>query len=131
MTLSTAIARRFNAAFPAHAVRKAPRSVRAWLPLIEHAAERGRLSPHHLALVKAHTADTEGNLIYRFTARNFNPPVATAGRVTIAEAEVIVDRGELDPNVIVTPGIFVQRVIQASDRVKEIEQRTVRPKGGN
>ena len=82
-----------------------------------------------LALVHAHTADTEGNLIYRYTARNFNPPVATAGRVTVAEAEVIVERGELDPNNIVTPGIFVQRLIQASDRVKEIEQRTVRPRG--
>ena len=84
-----------------------------------------------LALVHAHTADTEGNLIYRYTARNFNPPAATAGRVTVAEAEVIVEPGELDPNNIVTPGIFVQRLIQASDRVKEIEQRTVRPKGGN
>jgi 3-oxoacid CoA-transferase subunit A len=81
-----------------------------------------------LALVHAHTADTEGNLIYRYTARNFNPPAATAGRVTVAEAEVIVERGELDPNNIVTPGIFVQRLIQASDRVKEIEQRTVRPR---
>ena len=82
-----------------------------------------------LALVHAHTADTEGNLIYRYTARNFNPPAATAGRVTVAEAEVIVEPGELDPNNIVTPGIFVQRLIQASDRVKEIEQRTVRPRG--
>ena len=82
-----------------------------------------------LALVHAHTADTEGNLIYRYTARNFNPPAATAGRITVAEAEVIVEPGELDPNHIVTPGIFVQRLIQASDRVKEIEQRTVRPKG--
>jgi 3-oxoacid CoA-transferase subunit A len=81
-----------------------------------------------LALVHAHPADTEGNLIYRYTARNFNPPAATAGRVTVAEAEVIVERGELDPNNIVTPGIFVQRLIQASDRVKEIEQRTVRPR---
>ena len=81
-----------------------------------------------LALVHAHTADTEGNLIYRYTARNFNPPAATAGRITVAEAEVIVEPGELDPNHIVTPGIFVQRLIQASDRVKEIEQRTVRPR---
>jgi 3-oxoacid CoA-transferase subunit A len=88
-----------------------------------------------LALVHAHTADTEGNLIYRYTARNFNPPAATAGRVTVAEAEVIVEPGELDPNNIVTSGIFVQRLIQASDRAKEIEQRTVRPRetntGGN
>lgn len=81
-----------------------------------------------LALVHAHTADTEGNLIYRYTARNFNPPAATAGRITVAQAEIIVEPGELDPNNIVTPGIFVQRLIQASDRVKEIEQRTVRPR---
>ena len=75
----------------------------------------------------AHTADTDGNLIYRYTARNFNPVVATAGAVTVAEAEVIVEPGELDPNHIVTPGVFVQRLVQATDRVKDIEQRTVRP----
>ena len=80
-----------------------------------------------VALVRAHLADTEGNLVYRYTARNFNPPVATAGRVTIAEAERIVDVGEIDPNVIVTPGIFVQHLVQASEREKPIEQRTVRP----
>ena len=81
-----------------------------------------------VALVHAHTADTDGNLIYRYTARNFNPVVATAGAVTIAEAEVIVAPGELDPNHIVTPGVYVQRLVQASDRVKDIEQRTVRPR---
>ncbi|TFV99771.1 CoA transferase subunit A [Orlajensenia leifsoniae] len=80
-----------------------------------------------IALVRAHLADTEGNLVYRYTARNFNPPVATAGRVTIAEAERIVEAGEIDPNVIVTPGIFVQHLVQASEREKPIEQRTVRP----
>jgi 3-oxoacid CoA-transferase subunit A len=80
-----------------------------------------------VALVHAHTADTDGNLIYRFTARNFNPVVATAGRLTIAEAEVIVEPGQLDPNHIVTPGVFVQRLVQAKDRIKDIEQRTVRP----
>ncbi|MET0782791.1 MAG: CoA transferase subunit A [Leifsonia flava] len=80
-----------------------------------------------IALVRAHLADTEGNLVYRYTARNFNPPVATAGRVTIAEAERIVEVGEIDPNVIVTPGIFVQHLVQASEREKPIEQRTVRP----
>ncbi|KQQ94308.1 succinyl-CoA--3-ketoacid-CoA transferase [Leifsonia sp. Leaf325] len=80
-----------------------------------------------IALVRAHLADTEGNLVYRYTARNFNPPVATAGRVTIAEAERIVEVGEIDPNVIVTPGIFVQHIVQASEREKPIEQRTVRP----
>lgn len=81
-----------------------------------------------LAIVHAHLADTAGNLVYRYTARAFNPPVATAGRVTVAEAERIVDIGEIDPNVVITPGIFVQRLVQASDREKLIEQRTVRPR---
>ncbi|MEV7649448.1 CoA transferase subunit A [Arthrobacter sp. NPDC089319] len=88
--------------------------------------ERGIVAD--LALVHAHTADTDGNLIYRHTARNFNPVVATAGRVTIAEAEVIVEPGQLDPNHIVTPSVYVQRLVQASGRVKDIEQRTVRPR---
>ena len=79
-----------------------------------------------VALVRAHQADTEGNLTYRLTARNFNPVVATAGRVTFAEAESVVAAGELDPNVIVTPGIFVTHVVQAEEREKDIEQRTVR-----
>ncbi|MBT2548836.1 CoA transferase subunit A [Arthrobacter sp. ISL-65] len=79
-----------------------------------------------VALVHAHTADTDGNLIYRYTARNFNPVVATAGKLTIAEAEVIVEPGRLDPNHIVTPGVFVQRLVQATGRFKDIEQRTVR-----
>jgi len=79
-----------------------------------------------VALVHAHTADTDGNLTYRYTARNFNPVVATAGILTVAEAEVIVEPGELDPNHIVTPGVFVQRLVRATDRVKDIEQRTVR-----
>ncbi|MBT2531147.1 CoA transferase subunit A [Arthrobacter sp. ISL-48] len=79
-----------------------------------------------VALVHAHTADTDGNLVYRYTARNFNPVVATAGAVTIAEAEVIVEPGRLDPNHIVTPGVYVQRLVQAGSRVKDIEQRTVR-----
>ena len=80
-----------------------------------------------VALVHAYMADTEGNLLYRYTARNFNPLVATAGIVTVAEAEHIVQPGELDPNNIVTQGVFVQRLIQTTDRVKDIEQRTVRP----
>ena len=79
-----------------------------------------------LALVRAHRADAAGNLTYRYTARNFNPAVATAGRITIAEAEVVVD--SIDPDAVVTPGIFVQRVVQATDRDKPIEQRTVRPR---
>ncbi|SDS81016.1 3-oxoacid CoA-transferase subunit A [Pseudarthrobacter equi] len=81
-----------------------------------------------VALVHAHTADTDGNLVYRYTARNFNPVVATAGKLTIAEAEVIVQPGEVDPNHVVTPGVFVQRLVQATNRVKDIEQRTVRPR---
>jgi 3-oxoacid CoA-transferase subunit A len=81
-----------------------------------------------VALVHAHTADTDGNLIYRYTARNFNPVVATAGGVTHAEAEVIVEPGALDPDHIVTPGVYVQRLVQASARVKDIEQRRVRPR---
>jgi 3-oxoacid CoA-transferase subunit A len=88
--------------------------------------ERGIVAD--VALVHAHTADTEGNLVYRYTARNFNPVVATAGRVTIAEAESIVGAGEIDPNHIVTPGVFVQHLVLARPRVKDIEQRTVRPR---
>jgi 3-oxoacid CoA-transferase subunit A len=87
---------------------------------------RERAITADVALVHAHTADLDGNLVYRFTARNFNPVVATAGRLTIAEAEVIVEPGGLDPNHIVTPGVFVQRLVQAGPRVKDIEQRTVR-----
>lgn len=87
--------------------------------------ERGIVAD--LALVHAHTADPEGNLIYRYTARNFNPVVATAGRMTIVEAEVIVEAGGLHPDHVVTPGVYVQRLVQASNRAKDIEQRTVRP----
>ncbi|WP_105035046.1 CoA transferase subunit A [Cryobacterium aureum] len=86
--------------------------------------ERGIVAD--VALVKAWRADTLGNLEYRFTARNFNPVVATAGLVTIAEAELIVEPGDIDPNHVITPGVYVQRLIQASARVKDIEQRTVR-----
>jgi 3-oxoacid CoA-transferase subunit A len=86
--------------------------------------ERGIVAD--VALVRAHLADTEGNLVYRFTARNFNPVVATAGIVTIAEAERIVQPGDIDPERVITPGLYVQRLIQASERPKAIEQRTVR-----
>ncbi len=79
-----------------------------------------------LSIVKAWKGDTEGNLIYRKTARNFNPMMATAGRVTIAEVEELVDAGALDPDQIHTPGIFVQRIFQGSNYRKPIEQRTVR-----
>lgn len=81
-----------------------------------------------VALVHAHTADTDGNLVYRYTARNFNPVVATAGIVTVAEAEIIVEPGDIDPNHVVTPSVFVHRLVQAGARTKDIEQRTVRPR---
>jgi 3-oxoacid CoA-transferase subunit A len=79
-----------------------------------------------LAIVKAWKGDTEGNLVYRKTARNFNPMKATAGRVTVAEVEHLVEPGELDPDQIHTPGIFVQRVVRGARYEKRIEQRTVR-----
>ena len=77
------------------------------------------------SLVKAWKADTMGNLIYRKTAMNFNPMIATAGKMTIAEVEEIVAPGELDPNFVHTPGIYVQRIIQGNIE-KKIEQRTVK-----
>jgi 3-oxoacid CoA-transferase subunit A len=80
-----------------------------------------------LSIVKAWKADTEGNLIYRKTARNFNPMMATAGKVCIAEVEEIVPVGALDPDQIHTPGIYVKRLVQGSFE-KRIEQRTVRQK---
>lgn len=79
-----------------------------------------------VALVKAWKADTSGNLVYRKTARNFNPMAATCGRITVAEAEIVVDTGELDPDQIHTPGIFVQRVVHNPAPEKRIERRTVR-----
>ncbi len=79
-----------------------------------------------VAIVKAWKGDTEGNLVYRMTARNFNPMMATAGRVTVAEVEELVEPGQLDPDGIHTPGIYVQRIIQGREYVKRIEQRTIR-----
>ncbi|MGN6294802.1 MAG: CoA transferase subunit A [Chitinophagaceae bacterium] len=78
------------------------------------------------ALVKAWKGDTQGNLIYRETARNFNPMMAMAGKITIAEVEELVQAGELDPNNIHTPGIYVHRIFQGTGYEKRIEQRTVR-----
>ena len=78
------------------------------------------------AIVKAWKGDTNGNLIYKGTARNFNPPMAMAGKITIAEVEELVEPGELEPNYIHTPGIFVQRIFQGSHYEKRIEQRTSR-----
>jgi 3-oxoacid CoA-transferase subunit A len=81
-----------------------------------------------LSLVKAWKADPEGNLIYRKTARNFNPMMATAGAVTIAEVEEIVGPGMLDPDHIHTPGIYVDRIVQGQSYEKRIERRTTRPR---
>jgi 3-oxoacid CoA-transferase subunit A len=86
--------------------------------------ERGLIAD--LSIVHAFTADTEGNLVYRKTARNFNPIMATAGKVTIAEVEHLVQPGDIDPDHIITPGIYVQRIIHVPNAVKHIEQRTVR-----
>jgi 3-oxoacid CoA-transferase subunit A len=80
------------------------------------------------AFVKAWKGDTAGNLIYKSTARNFNPMMAMAGKITVAEVEHLVPAGELDPASIHTPGIFVQRIFQGKDYEKRIEQRTVRTK---
>ena len=79
-----------------------------------------------LSIVKAWKGDTAGNLVYRKTARNFNPNMATAGKVTVAEVEEIVEPGVLDPDGIHTPGIYVDRIIQGTAYEKKIEQRTVR-----
>jgi 3-oxoacid CoA-transferase subunit A len=79
-----------------------------------------------VAIIKAWRGDAEGNLIYRKTARNFNPMMATAARVTVAEVEELVEAGTLDPDHIHTPGIYVQRLIQGAHYNKYIEQRTVR-----
>jgi 3-oxoacid CoA-transferase subunit A len=84
-----------------------------------------------IALVKAWKGDEEGNLIYRKSARNFNPNMATAARLTIAEVEELVPVGALDPNQIHTPGIFVQRLIQGASYLKPIEFRTVRKRGSH
>ena len=80
------------------------------------------------AFVKAWKGDAAGNLIYKGTARNFNPLMAMAGKITVAEVEELVPAGEFDPNQIHTPGIFVQRIIQGEKYEKRIEQRTVRTK---
>jgi 3-oxoacid CoA-transferase subunit A len=81
------------------------------------------------AIVKAWKGDKHGNLIFKDTARNFNPMMAMAGNVTIAEVEELVEAGELNPNDIHVPGVYVHRIVQGSDYEKRIEQRTVRKKG--
>jgi 3-oxoacid CoA-transferase subunit A len=79
-----------------------------------------------LSIVHAWKGDTEGNLVYRKTARNFNPMMATAGKVTVAEVEHLVEPGEIDPDHIITPGIFVQRIVHVPNAIKHIEARTTR-----
>ena len=86
--------------------------------------ERGLVAD--LSIVHAWKGDTEGNLVYRKTARNFNPMMATASKVTVAEVEHLVEPGQIDPDHINTPGVFVQRIIHVPNAVKHIEQRTVR-----
>src|SRR4051812_26415028 len=89
----------------------------------QYVMERGLVAD--LSIVRAWKGDTEGNLVFRKTARNFNPMIATAGKVTVAEVEHLVPAGEIDPDQIHTPGIFVKRIIQATAE-KRIEQRTTR-----
>jgi 3-oxoacid CoA-transferase subunit A len=86
--------------------------------------ERGIVAD--LSIVHAWTGDTEGNLVYRKTARNFNPMMATAGKVTVAEVEHLMQPGDINPDHIITPGIYVQRLVHVPNAVKHIEQRTVR-----
>src|SRR6266480_4173386 len=92
----------------------------------KYVMERGLVAD--LSIVHAWKADTEGNLVYRKTARNFNPMMATAGKVTVAEVEILVDPGTIEPDHIVTPGIYVQRIVPGLNAPKHIEQRTTRPR---
>ncbi|MDT7951864.1 MAG: CoA transferase subunit A [Acetobacteraceae bacterium] len=91
--------------------------------------ERGLFAD--LAIVHAWKGDTEGNLVYRRTARNFNPPMATAAKITVAEVEHLVQPGEIDPDHVITPGIFVKRMIHVENPEKRIEQRTVRKRAAD
>ncbi len=90
----------------------------------KYVMERGLVAD--LAIVHAWKGDSEGNLVYRKTARNFNPIMATAGRVTVAEVEHLVQPGEINPDHIITPGIYVKRMVHVPGAKKHIEQRTIR-----
>jgi 3-oxoacid CoA-transferase subunit A len=92
----------------------------------DYIMERGLVAD--LAIVHAWRGDTEGNLIYRKTARNFNPIMATAAKLTVAEVEELLEPGELDPDHIITPGVYVQRIVKLDHLDKRIEQRTTRPR---
>jgi 3-oxoacid CoA-transferase subunit A len=91
---------------------------------VRYVMERGIVAD--LSIVHAYLGDTEGNLVYRKTARNFNPVMATAGKVTVAEVENLVEPGKINPDHIITPGIYVKRLIHVPNAIKHIEQRTVR-----
>lgn len=82
----------------------------------------------HVSLVKAWKADTSGNLVYRKTSRNFNPMIASAGRITIAEVEELVQPGDIDPDQVHTPGIFINRIVLSTGQPKHIERPTSRPR---
>src|SRR5919199_1365243 len=90
----------------------------------DHIMERGLVAD--LSIVHAWKGDSEGNLVYRKTARNFNPMMAAAGKITVVEVEHLVEPGEIDPDHIITPGIFVQRIVHVPNAKKHIEQRTTR-----
>jgi 3-oxoacid CoA-transferase subunit A len=90
----------------------------------KYVMERGLIAD--LSIVHAWKGDTEGNLVYRKTARNFNPMMATAGKVTVAEVENLLEPGTFDPDHIVTPGVYVQRIVHVPNATKHIEQRTTR-----
>ena len=90
----------------------------------KYVMERGLVAD--LSVVHAWKGDTEGNLVYRKTARNFNPMMATASRMTVAQVENLVEPGTIDPDHIITPGVFVKRIVHAPNATKHIEQRTVR-----
>ena len=92
----------------------------------KYVMERGLVAD--VALVHAWRGDTEGNLVYRMTARNFNPIMATAARLVVAQVEELVQPGELDPDSIVTAGVFVDRIVHVPEHSKRIEQRTTRPR---
>ena len=92
----------------------------------DYVMERGLVAD--VSLVHAYMADKEGNLVFRKTARNFNPMMATAGKITVAEVEHLVEPGEIDPDHIIVPGIYVQRIVHVPNPVKHIEKRTTRPR---
>lgn len=94
----------------------------------DHIMETGLVAD--IALVHAYQGDREGNLVYRKTARNFNPMMATAARLTVAEVEHLVETGDIDPDHVHTPGIFVSRIVHVPNPVKHIEKRTLRQRNG-